>query len=169
MPLGAVDRQVDERGLLPEVAANVVEADGDRSGDGRGSRAGRGRLGGHEGLMHGISAPACPGSLASGRSAAPARTLSSSRSSRATCRRSRTPVNTEAKLLMLTHAFEVWGVLRVLRLKTDARNERSRAAIERLGARYDGTLRRHMPAYGPGGAQRDQRLLLRSSARSGPR
>ena len=66
----------------------------------------------------------------------------------------RTPVNTEAKLLMLTHAFEVWGVLRVS-LKTDARNERSRAAIERLGARYDGTLRRHMPAYGPGGGPRD--------------
>jgi RimJ/RimL family protein N-acetyltransferase len=66
----------------------------------------------------------------------------------------RTVVNTEAKLLMLTHAFEVWGVLRVS-LKTDARNERSRAAIERLGARYDGTLRRHMPAYGPGGGPRD--------------
>ena len=66
----------------------------------------------------------------------------------------RTPVNTEAKLLMLTHAFEVWGVQRVS-LKTDARNERSRAAIERLGARYDGTLRRHMPAYGPGGGPRD--------------
>ena len=66
----------------------------------------------------------------------------------------RTPVNTEAKLLMLTHAFEVWGVLRVS-LKTDARNERSRAAIERLGARYDGTLRRHMPALGPGGGLRD--------------
>jgi RimJ/RimL family protein N-acetyltransferase len=55
---------------------------------------------------------------------------------------------------MLTHAFEVWGVQRVS-LKTDARNERSRAAIERLGARYDGTLRRHMPAYGPGGGPRD--------------
>ncbi len=66
----------------------------------------------------------------------------------------RTAVNTEAKLLMLTHAFEVWGVQRVS-LKTDARNERSRAAIERLGARYDGTLRRHMPAYGPGGGPRD--------------
>ena len=50
--------------------------------------------------------------------------------------------------------FEVWGVQRVS-LKTDARNERSRAAIERLGARYDGTLRRHMPAYGPGGGPRD--------------
>jgi RimJ/RimL family protein N-acetyltransferase len=66
----------------------------------------------------------------------------------------RTPVNTEAKLLMLTHAFEVWSVQRVS-LKTDARNERSRAAIERLGARYDGTLRRHMPAFGPAGGPRD--------------
>jgi len=66
----------------------------------------------------------------------------------------RTVVNTEAKYLMLTHAFEVWGVMRVS-LKTDARNERSRAAIERLGARYDGTLRCHMPAFGPGGGPRD--------------
>jgi RimJ/RimL family protein N-acetyltransferase len=66
----------------------------------------------------------------------------------------RTVVNTEAKFLMLTHAFEVWGVQRVS-LKTDARNERSRAAIERLGARYDGTLRRHMAAYGPVGGPRD--------------
>jgi RimJ/RimL family protein N-acetyltransferase len=57
----------------------------------------------------------------------------------------RTPVNTEAKLLMLGHAFEVWRVERVT-LKTDARNERSRAAIERLGAKLDGLLRAHMPA-----------------------
>ena len=57
----------------------------------------------------------------------------------------RTPVNTEAKLLMLTHAFETWRVRRVS-LKTDARNARSRAAIERLGARLDGVLRRHSPA-----------------------
>jgi RimJ/RimL family protein N-acetyltransferase len=57
----------------------------------------------------------------------------------------RTPVNTEAKLLMLTHAFETWRVLRVS-LKTDARNARSRAAIERLGARFDGVLRAHSPA-----------------------
>jgi RimJ/RimL family protein N-acetyltransferase len=57
----------------------------------------------------------------------------------------RTPVNTEAKLLMLAHAFEVWRVRRVS-LKTDARNERSRRAIERLGARFDGVLRAHMPA-----------------------
>jgi N-acetyltransferase len=57
----------------------------------------------------------------------------------------RTAVNTEAKLLMLRHAFEVWGVYRVT-LKTDARNARSRAAIERLGAHFDGVLRGHMPA-----------------------
>jgi len=66
----------------------------------------------------------------------------------------RTVVNTEAKLLMLMQAFDVWQGQRVA-FKTDARNERSRAAIERLGARYDGTLRRHMPAYGPGGGPRD--------------
>ena len=57
----------------------------------------------------------------------------------------RTAVNTEAKLLMLTHAFETWRVLRVS-LKTDARNARSRAAIQRLGARFDGVLRAHSPA-----------------------
>jgi RimJ/RimL family protein N-acetyltransferase len=60
-------------------------------------------------------------------------------------RAQRTPVNTEAKLLMLTHAFTTWRVLRVS-LKTDARNARSRAAIERLGARFDGVLRAHSPA-----------------------
>jgi RimJ/RimL family protein N-acetyltransferase len=57
----------------------------------------------------------------------------------------RTEVNTTAKLLMLGHAFERWRVHRV-HLKTDARNARSRAAIERLGARLDGILRAHMPA-----------------------
>ena len=51
-----------------------------------------------------------------------------------------TGINTEAKLLMLTHAFETWRVLRVS-LLTDARNGRSRAAILRLGARFDGVLR----------------------------
>jgi RimJ/RimL family protein N-acetyltransferase len=66
----------------------------------------------------------------------------------------RTVVNTEAKLLMLAQAFDGWGVQRVS-LKTDARNERSRAAIERIGARFDGILRRHMPALGPGGGTRD--------------
>jgi RimJ/RimL family protein N-acetyltransferase len=57
----------------------------------------------------------------------------------------RTVINTEAKLLMLTHAFEAWRCHRVT-LKTDARNQRSRAAIERLGAKLDGLLRAHMPA-----------------------
>lgn len=54
----------------------------------------------------------------------------------------RTRVNTEVKTLMLTHAFEVWEVLRVC-LQTDARNERSRAAIERIGGRFEGILRAH--------------------------
>jgi RimJ/RimL family protein N-acetyltransferase len=57
----------------------------------------------------------------------------------------RTPCNTEAKLLLLTHAFEVWGVFRVT-LKTDARNARSRAAIERIGARFEGIRRAHTRA-----------------------
>ena len=61
----------------------------------------------------------------------------------------RTGVNTHAKLLMLTHAFEGWEVRRVT-LKTDARNVRSRTAIQRLGARFDGVLRAHMPAFDGG-------------------
>ena len=61
----------------------------------------------------------------------------------------RTPVNTEAKYLLLRHAFETWRLQRVS-LKTDARNARSRAAIERLGARFDGVLRRFSPAADAG-------------------
>jgi N-acetyltransferase len=57
----------------------------------------------------------------------------------------RTPINTEAKLLMLAHAFDHWRVHRVS-LMTDARNERSRNAILRLGARFDGVLRAARPA-----------------------
>ena len=57
----------------------------------------------------------------------------------------RTPINTEAKLLMLAHAFDVWRVHRVS-LMTDARNQRSRNAILRLGARFDGVLRAARPA-----------------------
>ncbi len=57
----------------------------------------------------------------------------------------RTPANTEAKLLMLTHAFETWRVLRVC-LHTDARNARSRAAIERIGGKFEGILRAHRMA-----------------------
>jgi len=64
----------------------------------------------------------------------------------------RTPVNTEAKLLMLAHAFEAWRVHRVS-LMTDARNERSRHAILRLGARFDGVIRAQRP--GSDGAIRD--------------
>jgi RimJ/RimL family protein N-acetyltransferase len=57
----------------------------------------------------------------------------------------RTAANTEAKLLMLTYAFETWKVVRV-NLRTDALNARSRAAIERLGAKLDGILRAHVPS-----------------------
>lgn len=53
-----------------------------------------------------------------------------------------TAINTEAKLLLLTHAFETWHVQRVA-ICTDARNIRSRRAIERIGARFEGELRRH--------------------------
>jgi N-acetyltransferase len=51
-------------------------------------------------------------------------------------------VNPESKLLLLTHAFEDWGAIR-LYLKTDSLNERSRAAIAKLGAQYEGDLRNH--------------------------
>jgi len=54
----------------------------------------------------------------------------------------RTAANTEAKLLLLTHAFEVWGVQRVC-FHTDVRNERSRAALARIGANFEGVLRSH--------------------------
>lgn len=55
----------------------------------------------------------------------------------------RTAVNTECKYLLLKHAFEVWGCVRV-QFKTDLRNERSQRAIERLGAVKEGVLRNHM-------------------------
>jgi N-acetyltransferase len=55
----------------------------------------------------------------------------------------RTILNTEAKYLMLKHAFEVLGCMRV-ELKTDSLNERSRAAILRIGAKEEGILRNHM-------------------------
>jgi len=54
----------------------------------------------------------------------------------------RTAANTEAKYLMLRHAFEAWRCIRV-EFKTDSLNERSRAALVRLGAREEGTLRNH--------------------------
>jgi RimJ/RimL family protein N-acetyltransferase len=58
----------------------------------------------------------------------------------------RTAINTEAKYLMLRHAFETWRCLRV-ELKTDALNERSRNAIVRIGAREEGTLRKHVVTW----------------------
>ncbi|MGB9146571.1 MAG: GNAT family protein [Acidobacteriaceae bacterium] len=54
----------------------------------------------------------------------------------------RTAINTEAKLLMLNHAFESWQVVSIC-LHTDERNARSRAAMERMGARFEGILRSH--------------------------
>jgi N-acetyltransferase len=64
----------------------------------------------------------------------------------------RTGVNTEAKLLLLTHAFEVWGCIRV-GFVTDELNQQSRTAILRLGAKQEGILRNHMIM--PGGRYRD--------------
>jgi N-acetyltransferase len=55
----------------------------------------------------------------------------------------RTNINTEAKFLMLTHAFETWKCIRV-ELKTDALNEKSRNAILRLGAKQEGIFRQHV-------------------------
>lgn len=57
----------------------------------------------------------------------------------------RTGANTEAKFLMLAQAFEVWKVLRVC-FHTDARNERSQAALERIGGKREGVLRSHRMA-----------------------
>jgi N-acetyltransferase len=54
----------------------------------------------------------------------------------------RSAANTEAKLLMLTHAFEVWDMLRVC-LHTDARNKRSQSAVERIGGQFEGVIRAH--------------------------
>jgi RimJ/RimL family protein N-acetyltransferase len=64
----------------------------------------------------------------------------------------RTAVNTEAKLLLLTHAFEHWGCVRV-EFITDVLNQQSRAALLRLGARQEGILRNHMIM--PNGRVRD--------------
>ena len=69
----------------------------------------------------------------------------------------RTPLNTEAKLLLLRQAFEVYGVARVA-ICTDARNERSRAAITRIGATFEGILRSHRASYVPGEGARDSAM-----------
>jgi RimJ/RimL family protein N-acetyltransferase len=67
----------------------------------------------------------------------------------------RTAANTEGKLLMLTHAFESWKMVRVC-LHTDERNQRSRAAMERIGCKFEGILRSHRLAVD---------LIPRNSAR----
>jgi len=58
----------------------------------------------------------------------------------------KTPINTEAKYLMLKHAFETFGCIRV-QFKTDSLNTRSRAALLRIGAREEGVFRNHMITY----------------------
>ena len=73
----------------------------------------------------------------------------------------RSPINTEAKLMLLTHAFETWNVFRVA-LCTDAANTRSRNAIERIGASFEGILRRHRPSsghFGTPGEARDSAMF----------
>ena len=67
-------------------------------------------------------------------------------------------INAEAKFLLFTYAFETLGVARV-DLKTDARNARSRRALERLGARFEGVLRSGSASWAPG-----EEGLLRDSA-----
>jgi RimJ/RimL family protein N-acetyltransferase len=69
----------------------------------------------------------------------------------------RTPLNTEAKLLLLRQAFDGWHVDRVA-ICTDVRNTRSRAAIERIGATFEGVLRRHRGSYVPGEGARDSAM-----------
>ena len=58
----------------------------------------------------------------------------------------RTSINTEAKLLLMTHAFDTWGVQRVA-ICTDERNEQSRRAIERIGGVFEGVLRSDRPSW----------------------
>jgi RimJ/RimL family protein N-acetyltransferase len=69
-------------------------------------------------------------------------------------------INTEAKFLLLRHAFETLGVARV-DLKTDARNQRSRRAIANIGARFEGVLRSWSPSWAPGeeGRLRDSAIF----------
>jgi RimJ/RimL family protein N-acetyltransferase len=72
----------------------------------------------------------------------------------------RTGINVEAKLLLFAYAFETLGVERV-DLKTDARNQQSRWALERVGARFEGVLRRWSPSRAPGeeGQLRDSAMF----------
>jgi RimJ/RimL family protein N-acetyltransferase len=71
----------------------------------------------------------------------------------------RSALNTEAKLLLLTQAFDGWHVDRVA-IATDARNDRSRRAIERIGAQLEGVLRHHRPSMVPGEAGRPRDTAL---------
>lgn len=71
----------------------------------------------------------------------------------------RTAANTESKLLMLTHACEVWQVLRVC-FHTDARNQRSRAALERIGGQFEGILRVTSPLATPHATRSSNRTGL---------
>jgi N-acetyltransferase len=69
-------------------------------------------------------------------------------------------INVESKLMLFTHAFEKWDVARV-DLKTDARNHRSRAAIEAVGAQFEGVLRNWSQSWAPGetGRLRDSAIF----------
>jgi RimJ/RimL family protein N-acetyltransferase len=70
----------------------------------------------------------------------------------------RTGINSEAKLLLMAYAFDEWGVSRV-DIKTDARNQRARVAISRIGATLEGVLRQWQPSQATG-----EEELLRDSA-----
>ena len=71
----------------------------------------------------------------------------------------RTPINTEAKYLLLGNAFDTWNVHRVS-ICTDARNTPSRTAILRIGASFEGILRSHRGSYAPG----EENTVARDSA-----
>ena len=71
----------------------------------------------------------------------------------------RTPINTEAKYLLLSNAFDTWNVHRVS-ICTDARNTPSRTAILRIGATFEGILRSHRGSYAPG----EENTVARDSA-----
>ena len=71
----------------------------------------------------------------------------------------RTPINTEAKYLLLSNAFDTWNVHRVS-ICTDARNTPSRTAILRIGASLEGILRSHRGSYAPG----EENTVARDSA-----
>ena len=71
----------------------------------------------------------------------------------------RTPINTEAKYLLLNNAFDSWNVHRVS-ICTDARNTQSRTAILRIGASFEGILRSHRGSYAPG----EENTVARDSA-----